>query len=426
MKTPIRLAQYAWNRTPGLQLVSKSLYNDIAAGGVAADKAIGRLTLSNLAGMYFYELAQEGFITGSGPVDPALRRSWLATHNPYSLRTKDGLVPISNFEPANTFPGLVADYAQIINQLDEPEAEQVAMAVMFAGVRNFADKTYWKTFGDVTDLVAAVRFGEEPGHKFAQTARGPLTTITTGGPLMAATARAIDPVMRDARAFVDERMARLPGYSKTVPAVRDGYGDPVLSQQAWTIGGPWVGIVSPFALKPHETDRVKLEGARLQAKLPSFPFQIGGRVTDDFDLRAPQPGDRLGVALSPQQRDRWQDLYRRIVRHPELGIESQVLNRTEYQGLTLAGQRETFTSYLYDAKSMALDALLVEDKELGKRSLEQEAANIAPLLQRQEQEALSQQTKESINLYDTLAPEMRDNLLRWGVLEPQTEEGTPP
>jgi hypothetical protein len=48
MKTPMNLAKYAWNRTPGLQFLSGSLYDDILAGGQRADMAIARLTLSNM------------------------------------------------------------------------------------------------------------------------------------------------------------------------------------------------------------------------------------------------------------------------------------------------------------------------------------------------------------------------------------------
>jgi hypothetical protein len=76
MKTPMNLAKYSWNRTPGLQFLSHSLYDDILAGGQRTDMAIARLTLSNMMGMFWYGLAQQGLLTGGGPVDPGLRRIW--------------------------------------------------------------------------------------------------------------------------------------------------------------------------------------------------------------------------------------------------------------------------------------------------------------------------------------------------------------
>ena len=51
----------------------------------------------------------------------------------------------------------------------------------------------------------------------------------------------------DVDQWMDDLMARTPGYSKTLPAKRDDYGDPILPPQA--VGGPWVGIASPITVK---------------------------------------------------------------------------------------------------------------------------------------------------------------------------------
>ena len=413
MKTPINLAKYAWNRTPGLQLASKSLYDDIAAGGVRADMAIGRLTISNLMGMFIFNLAQEGLITGSGPVDPALRRAWLATHQPYSVKTPAGWIPISNTEPGSTSIGIIADYAQIMNQLDAPSAEQGAMAIAFTLMKDLADKTYFKTVGDLVDVASGLALGHEPGTKFRQVLLGPVTTVVTGGPLGAAVTRAIDPIRRESRSFMDGLIARVPGYSKTLPPVRDGYGDPILPPQA--VGGPWVGIVSPLTIKPFTDDPVKVEGDRLQVKIPAVPGSVGGTTRDDFDIRAPLPEDKVGVELSSTQRDRWQQIYRNLLRHPEHGIQAQLLANPEYQTQPRAAQREMFMDFLASSRTTAREAMVLEDPKLGEQILRSNAAAIAPLLQRQDQDALPGQTQEAVDLFSTMSQEMRENLLRWGI-----------
>jgi hypothetical protein len=75
-----------------------------------------------------------------------------------------------------------------------------------------------------------------------------------------------------------------------------------------------------------------------------------------------------------------------------------------------------FMDLMADYRATARDALTVEDTALGKKLLENDAASIAPLLQEEDRAALESQVRESINLFDTLAPEQRDNLQRWGIL----------
>lgn len=417
MKTPINLAKYAWNRTPGLQLMASSLYDDILAGGARADLAIGKLTISQLQAHFLFNLAQEGIITGSGPIDPQLRGSWMAKNKPYSINGAYGDYPLTNMEPGTTTMGLMADYAQVMNQLDDPSAEQGAMAVTFAIMKNLVSKSYWQTVGDVVDITSSLTRGEPVGAKATHVLVNPLVTTLTGGPLGATTARIIDPIAREARDFMDQLTAKVPGYSSTLPPKRDGYGDPILPPQ--TIGGPWLSYLSPFTYAPDSTDPIKSEGEKLHAKLPTFPWNIGGNVQDDFDIREPQPGDKFGVGLTPKQRDRWQQIYKNILRHPDLGIDKQVIENPLYQAQMPALKRETFQGYLSDAKSTALDALLVEDPELQKSLLKQDTAAIRPLLQMQQQGTMDQRLREGTDLIDSLSREQQQNLLRWGILEPE-------
>jgi hypothetical protein len=412
-RSGVNLVKWGWDRTPGLQLISAKLYRDILEGGPAADMAIARLTLSNNIALFVFGLAQEGLITGGGPVDPSLRRSWLATHEPYAARGKDGWVPISNAaEPGTTPIELIADLAEILNQLDEPTAAQTATAIVLTIFRDLANNTWWRTLSDLTDIAQSATYGDPISEKTMRVVAGPLINVTTGGPLGAAIARAEDPIRRETRGFLDQVRARVFGYSKDLPALKDGYGDPVLPPQA--LGGPWVGIASPLAFRPEEKDRIKQEGARLQVRPPRFGWTMGGAVPDEFSLREPRPGDRLGVELTPQQRDRRIQHYRALLRHPDQGLERQLLENPLYRNQPRALQREMYQSLMSDYWQTAGELLLLENPALGKKVLESEAARVAPLLQREEQDALQEQLRETINLYDTLPPEQRENLLRWG------------
>lgn len=423
MKSPIDLVKYAWGRMPGLQLFSKQLYDDIAVGGAKADLAIGRLTMSNLQAMFIFELAKEGFLTGSGPVDPALRAAWLATNEPYSVKTKDGWRPLTNMDPATTPIGIISDMTQVMDQLDEGTASQAAMAMTYVIMRNMVEKSWWTNATTVIDAIQGVAQGEPLSDAAKKLVMVPLVTVATGGPIGARLKNIMDPVTREAREWTDQITSKTVGYSKTMPPRRDAYGDPVTPPQP--VGNSWFGLLSP--LWPKEkgltTDRVKLEGEKLQVEVPRFPDSIGGPTRDSFDIRAPFPEDRLGTGLSLQEKDRWQELYRKNLRGKETGIESQLLDNPEYQKQTRAAQREMFMDFMAGSRAMGREELLVEDVELGKRWLKSTATRILPMLQDEDRADAEQQINESLTLFEEMAPEMQENILRYGDVEPVETEG---
>jgi hypothetical protein len=411
MKTPMNLAKYSWNHTPGLQFLSNSLYQDILAGGTRADMAIARLTLSNMMGMFWYGLAQQGLLTGGGPVDPGLRRTW--GKEPYAFAGKDAWWQPGQLDPATTSIWMMADFAEVMNQLDDPTAEQTAMAIGLAGVRDIVDKSYWQTVGQAVDFIGALRSGEEPGAQAKRLITGPLQNIQ-GGPLVARVARIVDPVRREARGFMQQVRSRVPGFSESMPPVRDGWGDPMVPPQP--LGGGWAGLVSPLSAKGYETDRIKKEGARLQAKLPMFPWSIGGKSIDDFDIRTLLPGDQLPVDLTPKQRDRWQVIYREILRHPKYGVEALLLDNPEYQATPEPGQRNAYLNFHAIARAGAKDALMVEDSSLRRKEAEATAGKYLPMLRPEMRPQVEAQISESLDLMESLAPQERANLEAFGIM----------
>jgi len=426
MKTPINLTKSVWNRTPGLQLASKSLYSDIVAGGSRADMAIGRLTMSNLAGMFLFGLAQQGLITGGGPANPQLRRSWLGDKQPYSVKFNNGWVQPGQLDPGTTPAFIMADFAEIANQLDEASLGDLGLALAVAGTRDIVDKSYWQSIGDLHDLTSSIstgEFGKEiinvAGVPVPKVLAQPLATMLSGGPLVSSAARINDPVRRETRSFVDMWRSKIPGMTKDLAPVRDGYGDPILIPQA--LGPDWIGVISPFTATQEDINEdvqaIKKEGARLQVKLPMFPWSLGGKAQDDFDIRTAQPGDPLPIELSSQERDRWQVIYRNFINSKEAGIQSQILDSEQYKTAPYALQRQMFMSYLANARNAAKQTLLAENKDLAKRAMNAKASEVLPLLQPSERAGAQQQVNESLDLFDGLSPEQQDNLNKWGLLD---------
>jgi hypothetical protein len=368
-----------------------------------------------MVGHYLYMLNQDGQLTGGGPVDPQLKRSWRLTHEPYSLKTADGSIQLTKLEPASGVMGMMADYGSVVNQLDDPTAEQGGMALTLAVSRNLLDKTYWENLGRIVDLTSSLRSGEPVEKKLASLALNPLTTVATGGPLVASVAKVMDPVQRDARTFTDQILAKVPGYSKDVPPLRDAFGDPILPPQA--IGGKWLGPINPITHEPDQTDPLKKEAARLQVKVPMFPDSIGGKLRDDFDIMAPQPSDRMPVGLSPQLRDEWQQTYGNLIRSDEIGLKAQTLDNEVYQNAPLALQRVMYTRALAGYRKASENVLLAKHPDLAKQVMENQAGQYLPMMQQQEQDQAKAQISDTSDLLDQLGPEMKDNLLQYGVVD---------
>lgn len=429
MKSPINLAKYAWARTPGLQLLSKQLYKDIAEGGPKADMAVARLTLSNMLGIFYHEMAKEDMITGSGPVDPTLRRVWLLTHQPYSAKSKDGWIPYApGMEPQSTPMGLIADFTQISDTLSPDDREQAGFALTFSIMHDFADKTWWQNADALIDVLQglqqapsvarAERIQAERGGMPSTAAEekpslsestrkfltAPLTAVGIpfmfgGGPLGQRFTRVVDPVLRETRSLVDDFMSRTPGFSQKLPPVRDAFGDPVTPPQA-IAGGPWLGLLRPVvpSFRPFETDRAKIEADKLQVAAPYFPWSY------------------QGVQLTSQERDRWQQIYRRILRHPELGIEKRVLDNSEIQKQPHALRRELFSTFMYSARSFAWSAMLTTNSDLAHKVMQAQVEETMPKIQEGQRPGFQAQTSEATDLFSNMPASARENLLRWGIL----------
>src|SRR5947209_14307675 len=91
MRTPLTLAHFTLERSPGLNLLSSTWRADYAAGGALRAAAMGKVTGGALlmgSAIYF---SQAGLITGGGPADPKLRQHKIELEGwrPYSIRVGD-------------------------------------------------------------------------------------------------------------------------------------------------------------------------------------------------------------------------------------------------------------------------------------------------------------------------------------------------
>ena len=257
VNTPANILKYTFERTP-LAPLSAHYRNAIKAGGVEASKARAKMFLGTMQMMTFADYASQGLITGSGPTDPDLRRVWLLDHQPYSIRVGDNWVQYSRLDPMGFLIGFSADFSQIAGYLDEGEAGEVISAAVLSTTSNFTDKTYLAGLSMLNEFLASSHTTPELD---TQTLKRTLqqfgsTALVPRG--VASVRQGLDPYKRATDGFMDTLKNQIPGYSDTLPADHNIWGEPIIPSPGMGEGnmGALYRTVVPFKAKPVTKDPI--------------------------------------------------------------------------------------------------------------------------------------------------------------------------
>jgi hypothetical protein len=321
-----------------------------------------------MLGAFMYDLAREGYITGGGPDDPALRKAWLTTHQPYSIKTPVGWMSMQGIDPARTPMGIIADFVDIAPYMDEASFQKMGQAIAFAVFKNIDDTTWFRQGASIAETVQGLARAEPLGMQATRTIANPIITASSGGPLVNRVRQAMDPVTRDVRSLYDEYRNKIPGWSRTVPPLRDPYGDVVTPPQPAISN--WFGLLRPVvpAFKEFQTDPVKIEGDKIQARMPLFERTIGGNVENPDSIRQQFAENQKGIRLSEEDFQKRIDIYQGLVRG-DMGIQSKIMDNPNYKERNGAPtpqplKREMFSGHMQGLWNAAGGLLLKNDQKL--------------------------------------------------------------
>lgn len=142
MRTPTNILVDTFKGTP-LALASRQVRADIAAGGTRAAQAWGRIGTGSMMMMAAADMGLEGTITGKGPKDPRLRKNLLRTGwKPYSVKLGGVYIPYNRAEPIGNFLAFGADISEVINNLDDPDADFLVSTMVMGFAENLKSKSY--------------------------------------------------------------------------------------------------------------------------------------------------------------------------------------------------------------------------------------------------------------------------------------------
>lgn len=279
VKTPLNIFKFAGERTP-FALASSAVRAEIAAGGERRALALAKISLGSMVMAYASKLAAEGVITGGGPADANLLREKRDTGwQPYSVRVGNEYYKYGRFEPMGTVLGAAADISDIIGQLSQDDAEELASAITVALSRNISQKTFVQGMVGTMSAITSREISEV--EKFFSKE---LPTLLPMSAMMGTVTRQGDPTMRhvspdhsyelmqrEMKFIVDSFKARVPGYSKDLPPRRNLFGEAILLE-----GGLGPDMISPIYTTKEKTAPISREIGRLGLSIDLPSKQIDG------------------------------------------------------------------------------------------------------------------------------------------------------
>ena len=289
IRTPVNILDYVVDRSPMAPL-RESFRADVAAGGARRDLALARLSLGSMVMMATVDLVGQGLITGGGPSDPSLKSAMRNTGwQPYSIKIGDTYVAYNRLDPIGMTIGLAADSAEIMGQVEETTATEIAGSMVMAVAKNLTSKTYLSGPAELFEM-----FSDPDRYGDRYIARMAGTLIPTG---VAQIERTVDPTLRDARGMLDQIRSRVPGFSEDLPPRRNLWGEPIVLS-----GGLGPDIVSPIYTSTQTPSPIDKEIVRNQVsiKMPS-------RTLD-------------GVELTPEEYSRYVELAGNELKNPGTGL----------------------------------------------------------------------------------------------------------
>ena len=243
VRTPVNLIAAATRRTP-LSPILGDVRRDLRGknGQAAKNLAQARIIMGSAAMGVLAQYALDGKITGSPPKDPAVRSVWrLNGIQPWSVKVGDQWYSYQRLEPFSMMLGTAADMALISQAWTRKEEEDVAGRAVFAMSQNILNRT-WTT--GLRDLIHALDDPERFGQRYINR-----LTASAVPAIVAQGTRTMDPVLRDVEGPMDAIKQRVPGWSDTLPARRDIFGEPITTEGSL---GP--DFISPIWLTTQNKD----------------------------------------------------------------------------------------------------------------------------------------------------------------------------
>jgi len=346
VRTPTNVASYTFERTP-LAFASKSVRNELNAGGIRRDMALAKIITGSTAMAVAADLAIGGHVTGSGPTNRDMRNLMRATGwQPYSIKIGDTYYAYNRLDPIGSLLGLAADMTEIMGQVDGADADKLAAAAAISVSQNFASKTYLSGVSEFFDaFFSSSTDPEASNYKMRRYLQRMFSSIVPRS--VANVEQAMSPEMSATYGFMDSLKANIPGYSDDMPPRRNIFGEVVVLS-----GGLGPDIMSPIYTSEEKDDPIANE-------------MIAQSAAVGMPRRSIE-----GVELDAEQYDRYIIYYSGVDSSDGMSLRNELkkmINSSAYRNATDGPEgykRQMIESVFIDARERAKSLMLRSDTNL--------------------------------------------------------------
>jgi hypothetical protein len=246
--------------------------------GGAISESMAKPILGTIISGAFLSAIQDGNVSGAGPVnknerDALYRTGW----QPYSIKAGDKWYSYKRLEPIGMIVGLTADSSEIWKTANSEEKTSLAAAISTAIGQNILNKTWMQGASNALNAITdPTRYGES----WVQS----LVGSTVPG-LVATTARATDPYMRQAQDIIDGIKTRVPIKSQEVLPKLNLWGEPIKKSEGvaeYYVGKVPSRMLSPIQVSPDSNSKIDQEIVRLiktgYMQAPGAPAKLSGGI----------------------------------------------------------------------------------------------------------------------------------------------------
>lgn len=273
LRTPSNIIWQAFGERTPIGLLSKEVRANLSGrnGAAARDGQAARLAMGGMIGYTFFQLAEQGLLTGTAPRDANERNMMIMEGRPpQSVKIGDFWYEYTATDPLGSIIALAADAREMWDKVGTKEQDQIAVMLGMSISRQVLDKSWAR---GPSDLLDAITDPSRYGDKWIQ---GQASSIVPG--FLRQIARAEDPVIRDIRSVMDAIKAGIPGQTRDLPAQRDIFGN---ERRRLDKLGP--DMASPITMSRETEDPVIQELSRLRV----YPAPVD-RVVQGIELNAKQ------------------------------------------------------------------------------------------------------------------------------------------
>ena len=176
LRTPMNLVKYASKRQP-LAILLPAFWEAMKKGGAQADMAKAQLAIGTSLAFGLYAAASGGYISGKGPVDPELAKTWEDEgFQPYAFRVPadslvgrgmgldtDKTITFQRSDPFSFLAGLAGDIHDVEGYATPDEQNWLATALVAGVFRNIMSRSWMSSAQQFFDAVGGIGRGDISG-----------------------------------------------------------------------------------------------------------------------------------------------------------------------------------------------------------------------------------------------------------------------